>query len=98
MSAPEPEFAGFPANSYVTRSQLEQLERLGSEIPPATLLWPILVIHIRPQIKKKTKSKLQILKTLPKIQILILLEILHVTHFLQWPDTLYKYEMDQSEL
>ena len=37
--------------------QLEQLERLPSEIPPATPWLPILVIHIRSQVKTKDKVK-----------------------------------------
>ena len=33
------------------REKLEQLERLRSEIPPAAPWLPILVIHIRSQVK-----------------------------------------------
>ena len=35
------------------QNKLEQLERLRSEIPPAAPWLPILVIHIRSQVKKK---------------------------------------------
>ena len=44
-----------------------------------------------------TKSKLQILKKLPKIQILkILPDTLHTTHLLKLLDKIYKYEMDPT--
>ena len=45
--------------------------------------------------QNKTKSKLQILKELPKI-FKILLETLHATHLLKLLDKMYKYEMDPT--
>ena len=44
--------------------------------------------------QNKTKSKLQILKKLPKIQ--ILQETLHATNLLKLFDKMYKYEMDPT--
>ena len=38
---------------YTYQVWLEQLERLRSEIPPAAPWLPILVIHIRPQVKTR---------------------------------------------
>ena len=43
--------------------QLEELERLRSEIPPDTPWLPILVIHIRSQVKTR---QIQILKNCQK--------------------------------
>ena len=38
-------------------NKLEQLERLRSEIPPPPSLWlPILMIHIRSQVKTRRQS------------------------------------------
>ena len=36
--------------------KLEQLERLRSEIPPAAPWLLILMIHIRPQVKRQSQS------------------------------------------
>ena len=44
--------------------------------------------------QNKTKSKVHILKKLPKIQ--ILQETIHTTHFLKLLDKMYKYEMDPT--
>ena len=46
--------------------------------------------------QNKTKSKLQMLKKLPKIQ--ILLSTLHTTHLLKLLDKMYKYEMDPTRI
>ena len=51
---------------FLWQRQLEQLECLCSEIPPAAPWLPILVIHIRSQVKTRQKSKLQIFKNCPK--------------------------------
>ena len=48
--------------------KLEQLERLRSEIPPTAPWLPILVIHIRSQVKT-TQSQSYNFKKLPKLQI-----------------------------
>ena len=57
---------------HITR----QLEHLRSEIPFASPWLPTLVIHIRPQVKRKQESKLQILK----IQILQFCNMLYTWH------------------
>ena len=68
--------------------KLEQLERLCSEIPPAAPWLPILVIHIRPQVKtRQSKKKIKILKFGKKI---------YMRHFLKLFDKMYKYEMDPN--
>ena len=48
--------------------QLEQLERLRSEIPPTAPWLPVLVIHIRSQVKIRQSQSYKF-KKLPKIQI-----------------------------
>ena len=74
--------------------ELEQLECLRSEIAPHRPM----ITHTRGSQKipsqNKTKSKLQIFKKLPKIQ--ILQETLHATHLLKLLDKMYKYEMDPT--
>ena len=42
-----------PKNIYSNQQKLEQLEHLRSEIPPAAPWLPILVIHIRSQVKRR---------------------------------------------
>ena len=59
-----------------TKFELEQIERLHSEIPPAAPWLPTLVIHIRSQDKVKVTH----FKKLPKIQILKFGKKLHMRH------------------
>ena len=74
-----------------------ELEGLRSEIPPAAPWLPILVIHIRSQVKtNKTKSKLQILKNWQKFRFKILQKAVHPTHLLKLLDKMYKFEMDPT--
>ena len=72
-------------------NKLEQLERLRSEISPAALWLPILVIHIRSQVKT-TQSQSYKFKKIAKI----LQETLHVTHLLKLLYKMHKYEMDPT--
>ena len=93
--------------------QLAQLERLRSEIPCAAPWLPILVIHIRSQVKTRTTRKpafwgypcrLMITNTIesywiPKISdIWILKQTLHATHLLKLLDKMCKYEMDPTSI
>ena len=73
--------------------ELEQLERLHSEIPPAAPWLPILVIHIRSQVKT-TQSQSYKFKKLSKFQ--ILQATLHATHLLKLLYKMHKYEMDPT--
>ena len=59
--------------------QQEQLECLPSEIPPAAPWLPILVIHIRSQVKTR-QSQSYIFKKLPKIKILQFCKNLYTRH------------------
>ena len=68
------------------RFQLEQLERLRSEIPPATPRLPILVIHIRSWVKKWQSQSYKFLKFAKIPNFLILQETLHPTHLLKLLD------------
>ena len=80
----------------LTRPQLEQLERLRSEIPPAAPWLPILVIHIRSQVKIR-QSQSYIFKKIAKNEDFeILLETLHVPHPLKLLGKMYKYDMDPT--
>ena len=77
--------------------QLEQLERLRSEIPHAAPWLPILVIHIRSQVKITQSQSYKLLKKIAKTSnFKILQETLHTTHLLELLDKMYKYEMDPS--
>ena len=51
-------------------SQLEQLERLRSEIPAAAPWLPILVIHIRSQVKMRQSQSYNFWKTCQKYKFL----------------------------
>ena len=83
----------------ITRCKLEQLECLGSQIPPATQWLPKLVIHFRSQSKqdkvKGTKKKKNAKNSNfeKKIQ-----AILHATQLLKLLDKMYKYEMDPEKI
>ena len=63
--------------------------------PPAPWL-PILVIHIRSQVKTRWSQSYKF-KKLSKLQIFKILQLtLHVTHLLKLLDKMYKYEMDPT--
>ena len=79
-------------------SKLEQLECLHSEICPATPWLPILVVHIRFQVKIKTKLKLQILKIDKASNFIVLQQTVHTTYVLKLLDKMYKYEMDPTRI
>ena len=78
--------------------ELEQLERLHSEIPPAAPWLPILVIQIRSQVKTRQSQsyKFYLKKIVKNTNFEILLETLHTTHLLKLLDKMYKYEMDPT--
>ena len=59
--------------------KLEQLECLHSEIPPAAPWLPILVIHIRSQVKRRWSQSYKF-KKMPKIQILKFCNQLYTRH------------------
>ena len=74
--------------------ELEQLELLRSEIPPAAPWLPILVIHIRSQVKT-TQSQSYKFKKIAKISNFKILQgTLHATHSLKLLYKMHKYEMD----
>ena len=54
--------------TYSGQYKLEQLERLCSEIPPTTTWLPIIVIHIRSQVKTRQSQKCKFEKKCQKIQ------------------------------
>ena len=76
--------------------ELEQPERLRSEIPPAAPWLPILVIHIRPQVKTRQSQSYKFKKNAKNSNFEILQEPLHATHLLKLFDKMYKYEMDPT--
>ena len=75
--------------------ELEQLERLHSEILPAAPWLSILVIHIRSQVKSR-QSQSYYLKKLPKIA--ILQKTLNATYLLKLLGKMYEYEMDPTRI
>ena len=76
--------------------KLEQLERLRSEIPPAAPWLPILVIHIRSQVKTTQSQSYKFLKIAKISNFKILQETLHATHLLKLLYKMHKYEMDPT--
>ena len=76
--------------------QLEQLERLHSEIPPATPWLPILVIHIRSQVKTRQSQSYKFKKFAKNSNFEILQQTLQATHLLKLLDKMCKYEMDPT--
>ena len=79
------------------QSQLEQLERLHSEIPPAAWWLPILAILIRSQVKTRQSQSYKFKKNAKNTNFETLQEALHVTHLLKFLDEMYKYEMDPTK-
>ena len=73
-------------SQIITEVKLEQLERLRSEIPPTAPWLPILVVHIRSQVKTR---QIQILKNCQKIKFWNF-----ARNFTR--DKMYKYEMDPT--
>ena len=76
--------------------KLEQLDRLRSEIPPAAPWLPILVIHIRSQVKTKQSQSYKFWKISKNSNFEILQATLHTTHLLKLFDKTYKYEKDPT--
>ena len=77
-------------------SELEQLEGLRSEIPPAAPWLSIPVIHIRSQVKRRQSQSYKLKKIAKNSNFEILQEAWNVTHRLKLLDMMYKYEMDQT--
>ena len=67
-------------------SELEQLERLRSEITPATPWLPILVIHIRSQVKTRQSQNYKFKKIAKNSNFEILQGTLQATHLQKLPD------------
>ena len=63
--------------------------------PPAPWL-PILMIHIRPQVKTRQSQSYKFKKIAKNSNFEILLETLHATHLLKLFHKMYKYEMDPT--
>ena len=82
--------------TYSGQYKPEQLERLCSEIPPTTTWLPIIVIHIRSQVKTRQIQSCKFEKNAKKSSFGILQETLHTTHLLKMLDKMYKYEMDPT--
>ena len=78
------------------QGQLEQLERLGSEIPPAAPWLHILVIHIRSHVKTWQSKSYKFKKIAKNSNFEISQETLHATHLLELFDKMCKYEMDPT--
>ena len=83
-------------NIFPYKSELEQLERLRSEILPAAPWLPILVIHIRSQVKTTQSQSYKFWKIAKIPNFEILQETLHTTHLLKLLYKMHKYEMDPT--
>ena len=82
--------------SHHGQKQLEQLEYLRSEIPPAAPWLPILVIHIRSGVKTRQIQSYKFEKIAKSSNFVILPDTVHETHLLMLVDKMYKYEMDPT--
>ena len=88
------QFCDISIHDIQSNRQLEQLERLFSEISPTAPWLPILVIHIR---SKQEKVKDTDFKKIAKnSNFEILQETLHATHLMKLLDEMYKYDMDST--
>ena len=58
---------------------------------------PILVIHIRSQVKTRQSQSYKFKQIAKNTNFAILQEILHATHLLKLFDKMYKYEMDPTK-
>ena len=76
--------------------KLMQLEHLHSEIPDAAPWLPILVIHIRSQVKTRQSQVTNFKKFAKNWNFEIWQEALHATHLLKLLGKMYKYEMDPT--
>ena len=76
--------------------KLEQLKCLHSEISPAAPWLPILVIHIKSQVKTRQSQSYKFPKISKNSNFEILQETLHATHLLKLLDKMHKYEMDPT--
>ena len=84
-------------NLFLLALFLIQLECLRSEIHTAATWLPILVIHIRSQVKRKQSQSYKFKKIAKNSNFEILQETLHKTNPLKLLDKMYKYEMDPSK-
>ena len=73
-----------------------KLEHLPSEIPPAASWLPILVIHIKSQVKRRQSQSYKFEKNCQNSNFLMLQPTLQATHLLRLFDKMYKYEMDPT--
>ena len=87
----------FRVTSLLALGQLEQLERLRSEIPTAAPWLPILVIHITSRVKTRQSQSYKFKKIAKNTNFEILPKTLYATHLLKLLDKMYKYEMDATK-
>ena len=80
----------------IGQEQLEQLECLHSEIPPASPWLPIVVNHIRSQVKTRQSQSYKFLKIAKNSNFEILQQTLYATHLLKLLNKMHKYEMDPT--
>ena len=79
-----------------TNQSKHKLECMRSEIPSAAPWLPILVIHIRSQVKKRNCQSDKFKKITRNSNFEILHKTLHKTHLLQLLDKMHKYEMNPT--
>ena len=73
-----------------------QLEHLCSEISPPPPRLPILLIHIRSQVKPRQSQSYKFKKIAKNSNFKILQVTLHATHLLKLLRKMYKYEKDPT--
>ena len=80
----------------ISEVQLEQLELMRSEISPTATWLPILVIHIRSQVKTRQSQSYKFYKIAKNSNFEIWQETYNATHLLKLLDKMHKYEMDPT--
>ena len=83
-------------DAHYTEYKIEQLERLRSEIPYTATWLPILVIHIRSQVKTRQSQSYKLKNIAKYSNFKMLLATLHATHLLKLLDKMYKYAVNPT--
>ena len=90
-------FTGIETIIWLPQYQIEQLECLCYEIPPTTPWLPILVIHIRFQVKTRQSQSYKFKKKIAKNSNLkFCKKTLHMANLLKLLDKMYEYKRNPT--
>ena len=83
---------------HISTNKLEQLERLPSEDTPTTSSLPILLSHIRSQVKRRQSQSYKFKELTKMSNLWIWEQTLHGTHLLKLLIKMCKYKMDPMSI